>query len=233
MNKLIFGHLNFNFLRNKFDPLSQQVKGSICILMVFIGILTKLNDSFPKGQFLTESFHSPFRFDCNRNGGGTMLCVLENISAKLLSHDFPCAGSFFLEIKLYNKKWLLSCSYNSHKNNIFHLDMITRSLDTHSTKYENTVLLGGFNACVDDETLQTFCKSYSFISLIKQPVCFKNILFSNIIKNLKIPEYQCEDDLRNRLSSQPVLQTILKYRNYPSINNIQNSSKRLSSFYFS
>ena len=43
-----------------------------------------------------------------------------------------------------------------HKNNIENdLDIIGRSLDTH--------------ACVDDETLHTFCKSYySFNSLIKQ-----------------------------------------------------------------
>ena len=45
---------------------------------------------------------------------------------------------------------------------------------THSTKYENTVLLGDFNACVDDEALMTFCKSYSFNSLIKLPSCFIN-----------------------------------------------------------
>ena len=57
-----------------------------------------------------------------------------------------------------------------------------------------------------------------------------NDFFSNIVKNLKIPEYQCEDDLHKRLSSHPVLQAILKYRNHPSINNIWNSSQRLSSF---
>ena len=61
-NKLILGHLNINSLKNKFDLLSKQVKGSIDILMVSE---TKLNDSFPEGQFLIEGFHSPFRFDCN------------------------------------------------------------------------------------------------------------------------------------------------------------------------
>ena len=60
-----------------------------------------------------------------------------------------------------------------------------------------------------------------------------NDFFSNIVKNLKIPEYQWEDDLHNRLSSHPALQAILKYRNHPSINNIRNSSQRFSSFYFS
>ena len=62
INKLIFGHLNIN-LRNKFDLLIEQVKGSIDILMVSE---TKLDDSFPKGQFLMEGFHSPFKFDRNR-----------------------------------------------------------------------------------------------------------------------------------------------------------------------
>ena len=51
MNKLIFGHLNINSLRNKFDLLSKQVKCSIDILMVSE---TKLDDSIPEGQFLME-----------------------------------------------------------------------------------------------------------------------------------------------------------------------------------
>ena len=47
-----------------------------------------------------------------------------------------------------------------------------------------------------------------------------NDLFSNILKNLKIPKYKCEDDFHNRLSGSPVLQAIMKYRNHPSINTI-------------
>ena len=101
MNKLIFGHLNINSIRNKLDLLSEQVKGSIDIRMVSE---TKLDDSFPEVQFLMEGFHSPFRFDRNRSGGGIVLYVLEDILAKLLSHEFPCAESFFVEINLYNKK---------------------------------------------------------------------------------------------------------------------------------
>ena len=70
INKLIFGHLNVNSLRNKFDILSEQIKGSIHVFMVSE---TKLNDSFPEDKFLIKDFHSPFSFDCNRNGGGIML----------------------------------------------------------------------------------------------------------------------------------------------------------------
>ena len=71
---------------------------------------TKLDDNFPEGQFLIKGFHSPFRFDRNRNGGGIMLYVREDIPANLLSHDFPSAESFFIEINLYKKKWLVNCS---------------------------------------------------------------------------------------------------------------------------
>ena len=77
MNKLLFGRLNINFLGNKFDLFSKQVKGSIDILMVS---KTKLDDSFREAQFLVEGFHSPFRFDRNINGGGIMLYVQDKIS---------------------------------------------------------------------------------------------------------------------------------------------------------
>ena len=97
MNKLIFGHLNINSLRNKFVLFSEQVKGSIDIRMVSE---TKLDDSFPEAHFLIEGFHSPFRFDSNINGGAVMQYVRVDIPTKLLSHDFPGVESFFVETDL-------------------------------------------------------------------------------------------------------------------------------------
>ena len=91
MNKLIFGHLHINSLRNKFELLSKQVKGSIDILMV---CETKLDDSFPEGQFLIEGFHSPFRFDRSRNGGEIMLYVREDIPLNYLVMTFPVRKAF-------------------------------------------------------------------------------------------------------------------------------------------
>ena len=62
-----------------------------------------------------------------------------------------------------------------------------------------------------------------------------NEFFSNIVKNLEIPEYQYEDNLHIRLSSNPVLHAIMKYRNHPSIDTIRQycSAQRFPSFYFS
>ena len=82
INKLIFGRLNIHSLRNKFDRLCEQIKGSIDIFMISE---TKLDNSFLQGQFLIEGFHSPFRFDRNKTGGGILLYVREDMPAKVLS----------------------------------------------------------------------------------------------------------------------------------------------------
>ena len=108
-------------LRNKFDILSEQIKGSIDIFMV---PETKLDHSFPERKFLIKGFHLLFRFDRNRTGGGIMLYVREDIPVKLLSHNFPSAESFFIKINVYKKKWLVNCFYNPHKSNIGkHIDI--------------------------------------------------------------------------------------------------------------
>ena len=59
-NKLTFGHLNINSLRNKFDQLTEMVKGFVDIFLISE---SKLDDSFPEGQFTIDGYHAPFRFD--------------------------------------------------------------------------------------------------------------------------------------------------------------------------
>ena len=50
-------HLNINSLRNKIDYLVEQVIGNIDILMIS---KTKLDISFPTGQFLNNSYSESF-----------------------------------------------------------------------------------------------------------------------------------------------------------------------------
>ena len=69
INRLVFGHLNINSLRTKFDFLCEKIKGSIDVFMI---CELKLDDSFPHGQFLIDGFHTSFRFDRNKNGGGIL-----------------------------------------------------------------------------------------------------------------------------------------------------------------
>ena len=81
MNKVVVGHLNINSIRNKFDFLAHQVQGNIDILMISE---TKLDESFPLGQFLLDSYSVPFRSDRDGNGGGILLFIREDIPSKLL-----------------------------------------------------------------------------------------------------------------------------------------------------
>ena len=56
---------------------------------------TKLDESFPSGQFLLDGYSAPFRFDKN----GILLYIKEHISSKFLSMN-ENSGFFFVEINL-------------------------------------------------------------------------------------------------------------------------------------
>ena len=101
-----------------------------------------------------------------------MLYIREDIKARVLIHNFPSGESFHDGILLRKKKSLINCSYNPDKINM--KNRVNRTLDAFSTKYENILLPGDFKACVDDETMKDFCRSYCLKSLIKQQTCFKN-----------------------------------------------------------
>ena len=88
---------------------------------------------------------------------------------------FTLLKAFLSKLFFIKKKWLINCPYNPHKNSIKnHIEIISRTLDTCTTKYENILLPGDFNACADDETMKNFWSSYGLHSLIKQPICYKN-----------------------------------------------------------
>ena len=111
------------------------VKDNIDVLIISE---SKLDDSFPDSQFLIEGFGKPFRLDRNRNGGGIMLFIRSDIPAKDISTDKNPFESFYVELNFRKKKSLLNCSYNSNDSNIeSHLNCLSRSTDSLSSKYEN------------------------------------------------------------------------------------------------
>ena len=84
-------HLNINSLRNKFDSLADQIKVNVDILVISE---TKLDESFPVGQFKIPGFATPFRRDRNEFGGGIMVFVRE---------DIPAIEGIFIEL-IFRKK---------------------------------------------------------------------------------------------------------------------------------
>ena len=168
----MFAHLNINSLRNKYDLPTDLIKGNVDVLVISE---TKLDDSFPAGQFKILGFILPFRLDRNQNGGGIIVLVREDIPVKYLSSEDKPIEAFFFELNFRKKKWLVCCSYNPNRNNISnHLEALRKSLDLYSAHYENIALLGDFNVNINDPYMESFCESFRFKSLIKDPTCFKN-----------------------------------------------------------
>ena len=119
--------MSINSIRNKFNYLSEQIRGNADILLVSE---TKIDDSFPQGQFVIDGFSALYRLGRNCLGGGLMLFVREDIPSNLLTIEEKPIESFYVELNLRNSKWLVNCSYNPHKNSIgSHLDRISESLD--------------------------------------------------------------------------------------------------------
>ena len=136
---------------------------------------TKL-DNFPIDQFYIDGFGLPIRRDRDKHGGGIMLYTGENVPIKLLLSEATPSEGFYVEINLYKKKWLINCSYNPEKGNISnHIAAMRKSLDLHSTKYENIMVLTDFNVKVRNKGMMDFCKSYNSRSLITRTTCFKNL----------------------------------------------------------
>ena len=106
-------HVNINSLRLKFDSVVEKITGNVDILMISE---TKLDNSFPEGQFLIDGYSKPFRIDRNSHGGGIMLYVRADIPSKLLSAELLPMEGFYVQINLQKKKWLLCCPYNPNKN---------------------------------------------------------------------------------------------------------------------
>ena len=111
MNKLLIGNLNINSISNKFDQLKLFVRGKVDILVMK---KTKLDSTFPASQFLIEGYSEPYRFDNNRNGGGVLIYVREDILSKTLTdHKVPHdIKENFVELNLRKYKWLLFGSYH-------------------------------------------------------------------------------------------------------------------------
>ena len=79
---------------------SELIKGFVDVFMISE---TKLDDSFPEGQFFIDGYHSPFRYDQNGNGGGILLYVRQDIPAKDIHCDFPTSESFLLKLIFIRK----------------------------------------------------------------------------------------------------------------------------------
>ena len=77
-NKLMITQIGVNSIKNKFDLLSDKMKGNIDILMFSE---TKIDQSFLTSQFEINGFDPPFQVNWNQKTGWSMLYIRKDVPA--------------------------------------------------------------------------------------------------------------------------------------------------------
>ena len=171
----IIAHLNINFLNPKFEPLQDIIKENVDIMLISE---TKLDDTFPAGTFFIEGYKEPIRLDRNRNGGGLLFYIRDDLDSKeIKSHKLPKeVEGIFIKLVIRNTKWLIMGGYNPNKKNISNfLEHVSKELDKFLPQYENLLLLGDFNSEMCEDDMKNFCETYHLTNLITDPTCFKSV----------------------------------------------------------
>ena len=118
---------------------------------------TKIDDRFPIGNFVIDGYSTHCRLDQNSNSGEILLYMREDITSYLTTTEKALIESFYEKLNLHNEKYLLNCSYNTHKTMISNdLATLEKLLNLHSSKYEKILILGNFNIEANKEHAQSF-----------------------------------------------------------------------------
>ena len=100
----------------------------------------------------------PYRQDRNRNGGGIMIYIRDDIPSKLLTkHVFPDdIEGLFVELNFRKSKWLLMGAYHPpSQSNSYFFEHLDKALDIYSN-YEKVLLTGDFNSEIAEPCMDSF-----------------------------------------------------------------------------
>ena len=162
---VLLGHLNINSVRNKFESTNELIRNNFDI---FVITESKLDSSFADSQFHVPGYRL-FRKDRNKNGGGLMCYINQDLPVKIVtSYKFPRNLKVLpIEITIGKRKILLLGLYRppSYNENdfLFHLE---NTLSHYNTTYENITLIGHFNMNPDkNKFLNYFNETFNLKNL--------------------------------------------------------------------
>ena len=117
-NKLMLGHLNINYKRNKLEFLEDVINRNLDIILLSE---TKLDDSFLSAQFILKGYGVPYRFDMNSKGGGLLFYIRKDVTSKFfkLRSDNCNIESICVEINLRKRKWSILHPLKTPENRRF------------------------------------------------------------------------------------------------------------------
>ena len=143
-------NLNINSLPNKFDQLREIVLKYVDVLVI---TETKLYDTFLTSQFLVTGFSVPYRLDRNRNRGGIMIFICDDIPSRVLTkHVCPDdIEGLLIELSFRKAKWLLFGTYHPPtQSDSYYFNNLEKALDLYS-HYDKKLLVGDFNTEVSSK----------------------------------------------------------------------------------
>ena len=154
---VIFGHLNINSLRNKFESLSDLIKGKFDIFLINE---TKLDASFPSNQLAMSGYKSVRKDTIKRtikieNSSDIIILTIETIIRK----------TKILVAGIYKPPNLSETDFTTS------LETIISKL---SNSYEKRIVMGDFNMTTSNPILSRFLDTFALSPLIIVPTCFKN-----------------------------------------------------------
>ena len=150
------------------------------VTLVFLLVVTetKLDSTFPTSQFLI-GYSEPYRFDGNRNGGGVLIYVREDIPSKpLTDHKLPRdIGGIFVELNLRKNKWLLFGSYHPpSQSDEYFFNHVKNGLDIYRKFDDKYMLVGDFNAEELEPCLSQFLFEMNAKNIVKESTtCFNSL----------------------------------------------------------
>ena len=152
---VFLGHLNGNSLRIKFESLNELIKDTFDIFLV---TESKLDSSFPDSQFSIPGCCIAWK-DQNRNGGGILFYINEDIPFKVIkSKQLPGNLEILkLEIILDKMKILLMELYKPPSFNEKHfLFDLNNAYNFFCTTFQNITLIGKFTIIPENKKLKDF-----------------------------------------------------------------------------
>ena len=173
--RLVFGNLNINATNNKFEQPKYIIKNDLGVLIV---TETKLDSSFPSGQFSIDGFAKPFHRNRKKNGGGVMIFVRDDIPSKEIKVSFlPSDGEcLFIELNIRKVKWLVvGCYHPPSQNDDYYFCNLNKVLDSLNSNYEKFSLIRDFNSEGHEIEISNFLNNHEAKNIVKEKICFKSV----------------------------------------------------------
>ena len=126
---------------------------------------------------MVDGYTIPYRLDRDKNGGGVLVFVREDIPSKILQgHVLPGDMEVLpIEINLSKTKFLLLAAYHPPSQcDEYFFDNVSEVLDKYAYSHEKVLLAGDLNAQENESCINNFITKHDLKNIVKEPPCSKN-----------------------------------------------------------